>query len=116
MSFRLAEAIRIGSKEVPQCVGFAYYGRDGNIASACALGAAAMTIGALVNYESSHTAAYLTLKDTFPELTAQIGPQSLGSNLGRRQPSIWTLASEIVWLNDKMGWTREQIADWVETL
>ena len=112
MSFRLAEAIRIGSKEVPQCAGFVFYDRDGKIASACALGAAAIVIGALVDYKSCESlAAYNALRDAFPELTAHRSPPPSAPFLQN-----WTLLNQIIWLNDCTDWTREQIADWVESL
>ena len=102
MSFRLAECIRIGSKETKQCTGMFFQYLEDKVTHSCALGAAAL--GALGT--SGEYISYSVLEEVFPELERRVVIDDL-------QPKLFR-AIEI--LNDQKKWTREQIADWVETL
>lgn len=101
----LSEAIREGAKMNPQC--FSVYANDG---ATCALGAAVTAIGS-------------------PEILAIGWPMEF---LWNQFPYISRLSAEcpvdecqtcaateflgvIAHINDEHRWTREQIADWLET-
>lgn len=93
---RLSEAIRLGAMLKPQGFGVL---RDASGAT-CALGAALDAIGHGENY----TAAYIE----FPICRASlIHPVRGGASIG-----MYVLMT----LNDDHRWTREQIADWVQTI
>jgi len=102
---RLSEAIRLGSLLKPQAYG--YYFDD---VGSCALGAAADANGIdLINvqYDDWETEVYEFLERIYPWITTlQVQyPHKVG---------VWEVMSRIIPdLNDKYGWTRERIADWV---
>jgi hypothetical protein len=81
---RLSEAIRLGALWGPQIRG-AYVSEQGG---SCALGAAIQALSLKPEF------GYAELRRVFP---------------GLRQP----LVEAIVQRNDFLGWTREQIADWL---
>ncbi|MBV9085199.1 MAG: hypothetical protein JOZ62_21190 [Acidobacteriaceae bacterium] len=81
---RLSEAIRLGSLLGPQITCY-YVAENGG---SCALGAAIRALGLKPQY------GYAELRRVFPTL---------------RQ----SLVEAIVKRNDSLGWTREQIADWI---
>lgn len=105
---RLSEAIRLGSMLKPQSIDgyqrripLALFGYVAGyrVVGTCALGAALDAVGAL-----------------------RPRPQQCDAELAHRWPwlfhttngtSAW---SQITSRNDEHGWTREQIADWVETI
>lgn len=98
---KLSEAIRLGSMLRPQAVRalIAPWG-------SCAWGAAFEAIGA----KNGHEAVRMAIEKRFPW-------ENLASRLVTC-PVLGTprkLCDVIVELNNRHGWTREQIADWVET-
>lgn len=102
---KLAQAMRVGAQMHPQISETKVKWKDGVVVGTCALGAAYV----------GHHGHTLTLSVIYDhEIVKEIG----GANprvqhpLTRRQSS---LASVITDLNDE-GWTREAIADWLETL
>jgi hypothetical protein len=101
---KLSEAIRLGALLRHQAFG-SYFSNEGS----CALGAAAEAIGCTVRLKE-HAVA-LTLRSSFPlydSPVAIICPDC--------QNSYESCVSEIVaHFNDEHYWTRERIADWVET-
>lgn len=108
---KLSEAIRLGSMLKPQARGV-FYNCDNK--STCANGAALDAIGALDTDEECSSLNNTRLCEAFP-LAAATGhgcpvcgtPQTIGGEF------YWVIAH----LNDSIHkWTREQIADWVETI
>lgn len=97
---RLAEAIRRGAKLRPkQCFGAFYDLENG---ASCALGAA--MDGAAIQHSDAFKQIYGSgvLNCKFQELRDVVQGESLG----------WLIQAH----NDRDAWTREQIADWLETL
>lgn len=94
---RLSEAIRKGAKLRPQLRGI---GLTNGVAT-CALGAAHESIWGFVTDDGE---SYRRLRNLFPFLDERMdtafGPSDV---LG-----------QIYYRNDIKGWTREEIADWVE--
>lgn len=93
---KLSETIRLGAMLGPQL-------RNGSTlegSSSCALGAALLAMGTYLMGDLYRQ--YPILKD------AVTGPIQNG---GRHPLDYW-----IVLLNDHFQWTREQIADWVQTI
>jgi len=100
---KLSEAIRLGAMLQPQQRG-EMFGTSGT----CALGAAAEAIGRLSDWGRSHS--YNEWRLQWPLLTQAVsGPAGVSIDDPR-------LLKKITRLNDGYGWTREQIADWVETI
>ena len=99
---KLAEAIRLGAMSLPQAKGGMY-----SKGAACAIGAALYAVGRLIERagdEGNYDAAY----QQWPILTRDfINPAT-----GEDEELLWIIAS----LNDSYGWSRERIADWVETI
>lgn len=93
---RLSEAMRLGSMLRPQA-----YGTSDGPQGACALGAALDAIGKTTN-------RYSTAANHFPVLCGEAPHPISGETL-----RVLTIVRV---LNDEHRWTREQIADWVETL
>jgi len=81
---RLSEAIRLGALWGPQIQG-TYVSEQGG---SCALGAAIQALGLKPEF------GYAELRRVFPDLSQ-------------------SLVEAIVQRNDFLGWTREQIADWL---
>lgn len=93
---KLSEEIRLGAMLRPQA--FGHLIADG---ATCAIGAACEAIGQLccgfpVQWEWAHSQAPVTC-------------------LACAKP-IWSVALTIVHLNNDHRWTRERIADWLETV
>lgn len=99
---KLSEAIRLGSMMHPQ-------GRIHLISAdglrTCALGAAGIAVGIEVNH---YNMDYTNIKNTFPILRS-ITVHPVNKLRGSVVDTVWKL-------NDHYGWTREAIADWVETI
>lgn len=96
---KLSEAIRLGAMLKPQ-------GRRGFFdgGNTCALGAAADAIGRLNDLLDGR---FLESKE-WPLLSEMAAhPVTLWTR------SVWDVVTS---MNDIFGWTREQIADWVETI
>lgn len=100
---RLSEAIRLGAMLKPQA--FNSRARD----ASCTLRAATEALGIPDHVFSDSTVLnYAALEDRYPFLvTATTHP--VDGSLARATAVIWNL-------NDTHQWTREQIADWVESI
>lgn len=99
---KLSEAIRLGAMLLPQGFGFTSMAVD----ASCGLIAACDALGL------QHSNAGVTeLNEMFPWM-------------GRTQPGCplcrnfdgFSIGGLVAHLNDSHGWTRERIADWVETI
>lgn len=102
---RLSEAIRLGSMLRPQ--GFEdYFPGDGS----CALGSALDSAFSVVPITNAGRA--LLLDVTWPWLTKPVPVEC--PDCGSFVYLFWHVVS--THLNDKHRWTRERIADWVETV
>jgi len=105
---KLSEAIRLGCVLRPQAWG-CYLSERGS----CALGAACEAVGVMAvdgNEPDYSLIAPFPLIATFPILDVKfLHPESQ-----EREPI--PLLSIIVSLNDTFIWTRERIADWVQTI
>jgi hypothetical protein len=100
---RLSQAIRLGAMLRPQ-------GRAGLLVNGktCALGAACEAVGITTGQVKYDSQAYKDLRAKWPFLDTEAYHESL--------PGGDTVLVAIWKLNDIMGHTREQIADWVETI
>lgn len=87
---KLSEAIRIGAKRGAQCKGALHI--DG---MSCALGAADLVVG-----------------DVFGEFSHLYDKETCHPVWGIHT----TIFGTVTTLNDDCGWTREQIADWLESI
>jgi hypothetical protein len=106
---RLSEAMRLGALLHPQCFGD-FHVQGGS----CALGAACDAVGLATGRESFDAYAALTfasrLASAFPVLARRDVRCPVTGQL------VADVGTIIIRLNDLEHWTREQIADWVETL
>jgi hypothetical protein len=102
---RLSEAIRLGAMNRPQAYG-SYFEKETN--RTCALGAALDAIG-LLALSGGDQQLYVA----FPLLNLQGVPSPCGCVLVIFAD---TLGGRITHLNDHHHWTRERIADWVESV
>ncbi len=108
---KLSEAIRLGAMMKPQA--FKAYHSDG----ACALQAASEACGIVplagIHEESPLMIPYPQLRRQFPVLDLDM------SCCDKRCFQQWNITDmmSVIWhLNDDHRWTRERIADWVETV
>lgn len=109
---KLSEAIRLGAMNTEQarCAMRDPQGRT------CAMGSALDAAGLLdlvtgdLIYNETIT-LHPKVRERFPIL-AEDAPLTLRDGTSTTQP----LYCAIAYLNDTMNWTREQIADWVETI
>ena len=101
---KLSEAIRLGSMLKPQ-VRDEMFAENGT----CALGAAYEAIG-LSGNNFHYQVSVPGWMQALIELPAPVCPQCLHEREGR------ILGDVVIHLNDDHYWTREQIADWVETV
>ena len=100
----LPEAIRLGSM-VTKPVKTKYLIVDSNGQTfACALGAAGCALGLIDEEDYEAGTGSKALRRMFPELLETFGPEP------------WNLEARIMWKNDVAGWSREQVADWIESL
>src|SRR5262245_29499142 len=97
---RLSEAIRLGAMWSPQTRG-AFFQRRGQEVATCALGAA---------FVASGMEAWAR---QWPILHAVVRPAELPDELQDR-PYALRVRDVIIALNDRAGWTRTMISDWVE--
>jgi hypothetical protein len=105
---RLSTAIREGSKVRPQNCGGGYFSKNGEVRS-CALGAAYEALGNSPTLSSRvNDALYATFSAEFEHVVAC--PQ-LHCDSG-----LMLLRTMIVHLNDIHFWSRERIADWVQSI
>ena len=101
---RLSEAIRLGAMALPEIHGPLFEYRDGKPCAACALGCAYYAIGRYGMSISDQAAAEMA----FP-LLAQWVTNPANDCSGE-------MMSVIIHLFETYGWTREEIADWIDTL
>jgi len=106
MSLKLSEAIRLGAMLRPQAVGTCFTFSDaGELFSTCALAAGCEAAG------WGHTGKELFgFLDTHFPIVRECVPHPLIHD------NVFCLRAIIIQLNDKCGWSRERIADWVETV
>lgn len=119
---RLSEAIRLGAMLKPQAFGsFFTRGSDVTVVgdvlglrrtadSTCALGGALDAVGAL-EFSALEWVAY-GLPSRWPVLRVAATCPECGECCGAQ--GVWDVVA--VHLNNKHRWTREQIADWVESI
>ena len=100
---RFSEAIRLGAMLKPQAFGETFTGTR-----TCAIGAAKDAVGALMSLFSSVAREYGW--PTEKELKELVCPTCRLAWPNRKTPGV------IAHLNDDHRWTREQIADWVESI
>jgi hypothetical protein len=107
---RLSEAIRLGAMISPQARGHFFQqtvsGKESVIAT-CALGAASLAAGG-----SSFPIARPAFH-TWPILALTVPAAELPSGIAKGRRPL-RLADLIILLNDMQGWTRTEIADWVQ--
>jgi hypothetical protein len=107
---KLSEAIRAGAKMRPQGDGFFFTEGDDGIAS-CAIGAACEAVGLEAAYANG--SRYDFAWKTFPILLSEVDYPK-GFSYGGRSSDEMTAV--IYTLNDSLKWSREAIAEWVETI
>lgn len=109
---KLSEAIRIGSKQTKKTVG-QYIARDSDGDDvACAVGAACYAVG----FKSNDTRCIISFfEDTFPILKG-FAWGSCCWICGVSEERLFNLSTMIFHLNDMHDWSREAIAEWVETI
>lgn len=115
-SLRLDDLIRKGSKDTKQIAG-AYLrttiNEFGSYTSACAIGAAEHALtGAEVVYKAKDLNSVLRKMLNETEIPFHHTPTE--ADIGKT--ATMSLAEVIMALNDRCSYTREEIADWVETL
>lgn len=103
---KLSEAIRLGSMLAPKGVGV-LVDVDGHT---CALGAAcdAVSVRIRIGQRGVNNATF----KRWPILRMLVAPP-VPDLAGRKRVSV---SVAIQTLNDQSGWSRERIADWIETL
>jgi hypothetical protein len=95
---KLSEAIRLGAMDTPQ----AFYETRDHKGGTCAMGAALHAIGVVGR-------PYSATIEFFP-LALKAADHPL------RRDDDWIVISIIRDLNDEYKWSRQRIADWVETI
>lgn len=100
---KLSEAIRLGSMSYGNCRGTMIVYDDAPVA-ACAIGAAMLAVG-----EGTEPIGRIYPRRTFPILNRKVKVPEL-------KIDDVDLAVAIYWMNDVLSWSRERIADWVETV
>ena len=120
MKEKLSIAIREGSKRHPQTRGILIeQDGPGIISGTCALGAAAVTLlGETVIWADSQRQILEALREAFPVLGKYVEiPGELRNAHDRLyskpECSVETLINRA---NDRHGWSRERIAEWVATI
>src|SRR5688500_2999835 len=106
---RLSEAIRLGAMLRPQGFG-SLRGCNRQPGTSCALDAAAESLGLdLEVLDGSEPSHYRAIVAQYPFLATQRCPEC--------RLMCDSSPAKVIWhLNDQHRWTREQIADWVETI
>lgn len=109
---KLSEAIREGAKKRPQAFG-AYFKRDNNdILCSCALGAAYENLRDITRPQGLSTEDYLI--DSYPWLADDINERCPTEDCSSLDADAKRL-DVVAHLNDEHKWTREAIADWLES-
>ena len=109
---KLSEAIREGAKQHLQNLGtFFAYDENGNITHSCAMGAAYVHILKLEHRPDSGITAEqeIALQTTTGQFLGQDMKHPVNNMTG-------SLEGVIVSLNDRYHWSREMIADWLESV
>lgn len=96
---KLSDAIRLGATFRGQCFGVFYENKK-----SCVIGAAMEALGL-----REHQYEYL--EERFPIMHKMVKPPD---ELRISRGVLFPLASVLWRLNDRLRWTREKIADWVE--
>lgn len=127
-------AIRLGAQRLPQCLGLfehdtiVNFPRRYKLRAACALGAAYLHITDYEFLEHPETLAmlvdnndsvYKKLIETFPILSQEFSGQCPGQAFKScNNCRSWRrdVLTAVIHLNDYHCWTRERIADWLDTL
>lgn len=111
---KLSAAMRIGSMTTRQIKCMWSDGGNGR----CALGAVAEACG-FKDFINGHGCSNETMRK-FPELDEPIVYPEFDSvnfiGYGIINPTVMPLGTAIASLNDIEGWSRDRIADWIETL
>jgi hypothetical protein len=109
---KLSEAIRMNGMMKPQGFGIrALYSKE----APCAIGGALQVVGATQTHETLAKIWPWVSRNTRCPGCDSTGDSSLRCEALRRREFDLTL--NILWhLNDQHKWTRQQIADWVETV
>lgn len=106
---KASEALLLGSVATKQ--GFGYQSIN-SPTQPCALGAIALVSGCMTN---SGKETYSQLREVFPLLNRKAQCPDPRHDICRLQ--YRTLVIEQIWhLNDSHGWTRPQIAEWLQQL
>lgn len=108
-AIRLSTAIRKGIEHFPVQAKEAFFRRGREGQGACALGCAIYAV-----YGTTGDEMIDELVDAYPELWQEehhIQPDGMS----KAKIDTETLKDVIVTLNDDHGWSREQIADWLES-
>ena len=105
---RLSDAMRIGAAIRPQCQGGMFRTSSKGIKYSCAVGAI---------MEGLTGRSDITVDDflyaTFPIFSKKV---SCPVNHQTMMVPTASLGAIIIHLNDNHGWTRERIADWIDTI
>jgi len=113
---KLSEAIRLGAKLRPQCKSsfFSFESTPKGVSckGSCALGAAYEGYYGTRGDGSPETISD-SLSKRFPVLHRVVDEQLVPDCI-KREHGLHLVNNVIASLNDYKGWTREQIADWVE--
>jgi len=103
---KLSQAMREGAKVHEQHFNSMFQHRNRQIVRSCALGAA------LVGLFGTHTPEDKMLSDIERETGAPLHGAATNPVTGAEDE----LSEVILFLNDAQRWTREQIADWLESI
>lgn len=104
----LGDAIRVGSLKKPQCCGLKKTNSDFQIIATCALGSALDAINELDSDKNTLEACEI-LQERFNVDMSEIHLSPIKGVMGE-------LKEVIVYLNDTTKWSREKIADWVDSV
>lgn len=115
----LSQAIRLGATFRPQCFA-GFYDEASGIGRTCAFGAAFEACGAEVQLGSLAWPQFIRIlrERGWLENVRQktICPQCASADHAHSNPEkCGTLYAVVVALNNEHGWSREQIADWLES-
>ena len=107
---RLSEAIRLGAMMLPEVRGPIFDRKDNRICAACAIGSALYAVGTADDRER-----WLTRSGSVEELIC-FWPWTNERRMDPVRGVNFRIDSIIIDLFETAHWTREQIADWVETI
>lgn len=104
---KLSEAIRAGAKMRPQSFGRMFGFTEGDAYGSCALGGAFESLCGVPHFDEHKMTGFLTQR--FPILDAR-------AEIPTHPGVPCSLRLGIMMLNDNSKWSREAIAEWVETV